>query len=452
MRIQPVLIAAVMTSVCSTPAQARETLATPVPVEVTLRSDQRLGGKLAAYEESGFTLHIGDKERVIRWDELVPVSAFGVKFRLIDKENASDWLELGRWGWEHGVAQQAQAALANARRLEKSLGAEIDAILAQPAGAAIATPSVLDPTTKPADGVPPLTEETSVLQPGYRPEQQVIRYTAPTAEQNAAQVERARRRAAEAERLVETKFVEVETQHFLIFTDWDSREHGFLKQQCEGAYAVLARQFQQPLDGSVFEGKLPIFMFATQKAFLRFAHEFDEFRASETVLGYFFSSPTEQGHMAMWKPGIGTGIGAGGSREEAMRKWGRTLIHEFAHAFIHRYKSNARVPRWLNEGTAEMISEAALPTNNYRAKARIAAQENVDVMPLFDDSNMPGGEYYPVMMTLAECLQKQGSGKFIALFNEIKEGTDPEEALRKVYGIDHLALARGWNRYARGLK
>jgi hypothetical protein len=396
---------------------------------------------------------------MLAWEDLVPVSAFGVKFRLIDKASAADWLELGRWGWSQGLKAEARSALGNARRLDKSLADAIDAILANAPGSVIAAGEVKTAATKPAEeSAPPkpAAEDAEAIanaaQPGYEPGQQIIRYTTPTDAEIAASIKLTRDRTAEAERTLDVKFTEVETAHFLIYTDWDPREFGFLKQQCEGAYAAVARQFNQPVAGNVFVGKLPIYMFAAQASFRRFASEFDEFSAPETVLGYYHSSPTEQGHMAMWKPGIGTGIGAGGSREDAMRKWGRTLVHEFSHAFIHRYKSNVRIPRWLNEGTAELIAEAVLPTNNYHGRARGAAVEEVDIIPLFDDSNMPSGYYYPVMMTMAECLLKQDRKKFLAFFDEIKLGTEPEAALTKIYGVDYLTLAQRWNRYAKALR
>lgn len=446
------------------PAVARDTLPTPVPTEVVLAGgapNERLAGKLVAFDEAGITMQVSGKDRVLAWDELTPSSAFNLKFRLLNKHDAQQWLELGRWGWDHGLMSQARSALGSARKLDKALASEIDAILATTPGTSVkpevtATETPATQPATPADGATPAdaaAEETPAMQPGYTGDpQQLIRYTVPTAQENKAQLELIRARADEAQRILETKFTEIATDHFLIFTDWDAREHKFLREQCENAYAILARQFNQLVSGNVFVGKLPIFMFATQKSFMQFAREFDGFGAGETVLGYFHSSPVEQGHMAMWKPGVGTGIGAGGSRDDAMRRWGRTLVHEFAHAFIHRYKSNARIPRWLNEGTAELISEATLPTNNYRSRARSAAMQDIDVMPLFDDTNMPTGAAYPVMMTMAECLQKQSSKKFIGLFDEIKNGTEPEAALRKVYGIRYSQLADGWLKYAKSLK
>lgn len=446
-------------------AIALEDLPTPIPIEVTLRGDganNRVAGKLIATDEAGLTIRVGQEDRVLAWKELVPVSAFGVKFRLIDKKDAQQWLKLGEWAWSQGLTTEARSALGQARRLDKALAKQIDAILAGAPGSLIAAGDAEAageneaPATQPA--APEATpgsegdDVTSVAQPVQPATGKIIYYTVPTAAENAASIALERRRMQEAERTLEVKFTEIETPHFLIYTDWDPREHEFLRKRCEEAYTVVARQFNQPPNGNVFVGKLPIYMFATQKAFQRFASEFDEFSASDTVLGYFRGGSIEQGHMAMWKPGVGTGVGAGGSKDDAMRNWGRVLVHEFSHAFIHRYKSNARIPRWLNEGTAEMIAQSVLPTNNYRGRARSAAVEEVDVMPLFDDKNMPSGYYYPVMMTMAESLLKQDKKKFIELFDEIKAGTEPEEALKKVYGFDYTTLAKGWAKYAKNLR
>lgn len=465
MRLRTILLIAVgtMASVGGYSALALETLASPIQVEFFLTGEkEKFGGKLVSHDAAGFALTTPSGEQAYTWDQLTPSSAFTVKFRLIDKTIAGQWLDLGRWGWEHGLNDQSKSAFAQARRLDASLAAEIDAIVAIPAGSAL----VAAPTAPPAEqdapaatqptGAPGAPDATApadepAMQPVMRDPGEFVLYGIPTAQEHAASIALSRKRMREAEQTLGITLHEIETDHFLIYTDWDAREYEFLRRECERAYKLVATQFRQPVTGNVFVGKLPMYMFKSQADFRRFASEMDEFDAPETVLGYFVNSQ-DIGHMAMWKPGIGSGIGAGGSLNDAMRKWGRTLIHEFTHAFIYRYKSNARIPRWLNEGTAEMVSEATLPSNNYHAKARTAALQNVDIMSLFDDLVMPGGYYYPVMMTMAECLQKQDSKKFLALFDEIKSGTEPEEALKKVYGINYVRLAEGWNKYARGLR
>ena len=291
------------------------------------------------------------------------------------------------------------------------------------------------------------------MQPGYDSGQTIHKFTTPpTAAEDAASIERSRKLKGKVEASLKITLAEVESDHFLIFTDWDPKEYAFLKEQCEGAYRVCAHQFARKPEDNVFVGKLPIFMFAKQSDFMRFARATDKASLPPTVLGYFISD-NELGHMAMWKPSIGDGgIGAGINLADAERKWGRTLVHEFTHAFIHRYQSDASIPRWLNEGVAEVVAESVLPTNNYHAYARQAAIQDAPIQQLFDDSNMPSGAYYPVMMTMAELLAKQDGKAFIQMFKDIKDGVEPESVLRNDYHIDYGKLESIWRTYARALR
>jgi hypothetical protein len=428
------------------------------------RRDQKVSGKLVSHDETSVTLETASGPRTLEWDALTPSSAFTLKSRLIDKTSSLDWLSLGTWGWERGLEQPARAAFAQARKLDSTVGPQVDEVLATESGskrpgltAASDSPSktppgpTTAPSTQPAAPGAATPDGGTIMQPGFDAGQKIVQYTTPTPEQIAASLADSRAKADATRKKLGIELVELETAHFLIFTDWDEIEHEFLKDQCEGAYRHVSKQFNQPASGNVFVGKLPIYMFKDPSDFRRFAAEMDKFRAAETLLGYF-AARGEMGHMAMWKPGVGTGIGAGGTRQMAERNWGRTLVHEFCHAFIHRYKSNARIPRWLNEGTAELISESVLPSNNYRAHARLAAFQNVDVSGLFDDSNMPSGYYYPVMMTMAEWLAKHDSKKFVALFDEIKAGVDPEDALEKHYNVRYEKFAEAWKTYAKTLR
>lgn len=442
-------------------------------VEVYLRGEKRdtkVAGTLGDHDDDRLTINAPGGTREMSWDDLTPNSAFTLKSRLIDKTKAADWFGLGQWGWDHGLEQQAKTAFGTARKLDSSLGGQIDGVLATKSGAKNAAPKPATPadaTAKPADGPgeatatkPPATQPAgeddddldavAKLLPGFKRGQQIVRYTPPTPEAIEKSLARSRRNADKARKAV-GQLAEIETDHFLIYTDWDPKEYGFLKQKVENAYKTLARQFNLPPSDTVFVGKLPIYMFAKQPSFATFARKIDSFGVPATVLGYFTNSD-EIGHMAMWKPAIGEGIGAGGNLEDAKRKWERTLTHEFSHAFFNRYKSNVVVPRWMNEGTAELISEMELPTNNYRAHARTAAMQNVDITGLFDDSNMPTGYYYPVMMTMVECLVKQDPKAFLALVNDIKDGVDPEEAMEKHFHMRYDKFAETWKKYARGLK
>ena len=440
-------------------------------VEVYIRGEKRdakVAGKLLEHDDEHLVIDAPGGPRDLLWDQLTPNSAFTVKARLIDKAVASDWLALGKWGWEHGLEQQAKTAFANARKLDANVGSEVDATMAVAAGSKVvplkpapaeaatkpadASARTNAPTTAPADAEEDGEDAVAQLTPGFSRGKAIVRYGPPTQAEVDKSMARSRKMADRARKALGVDLVEIETDHFLIYTDWDKREYGFLKDKVEHAYKTLARQFNLPATDNVFVGKLPIYMFAKQPAFISFARKIDRFGAPRTVLGYF-TTGDEIGHMAMWKPAIGSGIGAGGSLDDAKRKWERTLTHEFSHAFFNRYKSNVNVPRWMNEGTAELISEMELPTNNYHGRARTAAMhQELDVAGLFDDSNMPSGYYYPVMMTMVEYLVKQNPKAFLALVNDIKDGVDPEDALEKHYKMRYAKFEEVWKKYARALK
>jgi hypothetical protein len=442
-------------------------------VEVYLRGEKRdvkVAGKLLEHDDERLVINAPGGSRELAWDQLTPNSAFTVKARLIDKTVANDWLALGKWGWEHGLEQQAKTALATARKLDTELGTQIDDVLSVEAGSKViplkpaAAPGIASkpasdgsttagpPTTAPAADADEDQDAVAQLTPGFSRGKPIIKYGPPTQEAIDKSMARSRKMADKARTGLGVDLVEIETDHFLIYTDWDKREYGFLKDKVEHAYKTLARQFNLPAADNVFVGKLPIYMFAKQPAFTTFARKIDGFGAPQTVLGYF-TNTDEIGHMAMWKPAIGQGIGAGGSLDDAKRKWERTLTHEFSHAFFNRYKSNVNVPRWMNEGTAELISEMELPTNNYHGHARAAAMhQNIDIASLFDDSNMPSGGYYPVMMTMVEYLVKQDPKAFLALVNDIKDGAEPEDALEKHYRMRYARFEEVWKKYARALR
>ena len=418
------------------------------------RRDEKIAGKLGAQDDVHVLIDTTAGPRDLKWDELTPSSAFTLKARLVDPTSAPGWLSVGRWGWEHGLELQAKTAFARATKLDQGVAKLVASILAKPAGPVVAS-ATPGPTSKPtlapaANGASSATPP-ELLQPSGLLHGKLVRYQPSTPEEDAASVALSRKRKDEAQAELKVNLAEVESPHFLIYTDWAPGDYGFLKDQCEGAYRVVCKQFDRSPKDNVFVGKLPIYMFAKQATFRKFAETVDEVTLPETVLGYFVPVD-EMGHMAMWKPGIGSGssagIGAGATLADAQRNWGRTLVHEFSHAFIHRYKSNARIPRWLNEGTAEVISESVLPTSNYYYWAREAAQQDVDLLPLFSDRNMPTGQMYPVMMTLVEFMVRRDRTKFLAMFNDMKDGTAAEDALKKAFNVDDAGLVKAWHAYA----
>src|SRR4051794_34152953 len=223
------------------------------------------------------------------------------------------------------------------------------------------------PATKPA------TRPTTRTRPSFSvdrsPPHAKAKYEPSTPEADAAAIDHARESSQHVQRELNLKLDEVQTAHFIVFTDWDPREFGFLKTNLEAAYAAVSRQFDIPVKENVFVGRLPVFMFARQRDFIRYAQKFDDIPPNDALQGYYGGNGRGTGHMAMWKPAVNENAGAA-QRAAAERRWAYTLTHEFTHAFVDRYRNSHSIPRWLNEGIAEVIAQSQFPQPNRRVFAR----------------------------------------------------------------------------------
>ena len=409
------------------------TLEKPTLTQVTLvEKSERISGMLLRYDNETLVLRMGKGERTLRWSDLTGTSQYSLRSTLIDRKSAGDWLELAELGMKWNLKEQARGAVANAVRLDASTKLKGDAILRGQGNA------------KP---VKEATADASVQQPGSPSLFSTEKYQKSTPEQDAKAIETAKQVAAYASDKMHIRFAEMQTAHFIIFTDWDPREYNFLKDNCEGAYAAVSKQFDIPVSENIFIGKLPVFMFARHDDFTRYATSYDNFPVPKTVAGYFTSHGDGTGHMVMWKPAA-----AGSATRDAELNWAYTLTHEFTHAFVSRYRSNRRIPRWLNEGLAEVIAYNQFPRIGAHAFARARAKERFDFESLFDDKKMPGGEMYPVMQTMVEALIGENRKAFLKMFDDIKDGMEPEEALKKNYNAGYKDWEPAWRKYAKNLR
>lgn len=299
-----------------------------------------------------------------------------------------------------------------------------------------------EPATRPARG--PVTRRTApgaaaTAQAASKQPEKIIQFKPATPAEHAAAIARARVAAKVLADEFGMKTREIETDHFLIFTDWDEREFDFLKRNVELAYAVVARQFNMSPRDNIFVGKLPIYMFSTKGTFLKFGTNVDRIPMSRFMGGYYRGSEEGIGHMAMPKPDIKNGDVA-----EAERMWGYILVHEFTHAFVARYRTNRKVPTWINEGLAEVIASRAFPDKDRSRDARWAARYDDSIADIFDDDIPKTSYQYPVMQTLVELLLADNPRGFLNMFNAIKDGTEPREALAKSFRTDYVELEVVW--------
>ena len=400
------------------------TLDKPLLAQVTLtEGNERVAGSLLKYDDDELTLKTGKGERTLKWSQLTGPSLYALRAQLIDKKSAGEWLDLAELAMQHNLKEQAKMAVAQAVRLDASSRLKGDAIL-RAQGAA-----------KPAPGS---SSDATVVG------EDVVRFQKPTPEQEARAMAAARKTAAERYGSLHIQYHEFETAHFLVFTDWATDQHNFLRENLEGAYGAVARQFEIPVTDNVFVGKLPVYMMDNPAEFKRFCLA-DSGPAGSA--GYYRGWSDGHGYMVMSKPDVQ----AWG--REAPIVWARILTHEFTHAFLARYKNNRHVPRWLNEGIAEVIAYGQFPSPTPYDRAIEMANDKFDFLEVFDGKAPMNGSLYPVYHTIVEALAREDHKAFLAMFNDIKEGVDPEEALTSHFKVKSFAgMEQPWRNYVKARK
>ncbi|MEL7239058.1 MAG: hypothetical protein AAGK78_09360, partial [Planctomycetota bacterium] len=135
--------------------------------------------------------------------------------------------------------------------------------------------------------------------------------------------------------------------------------------------------------------------------------------------------------------------------EKAEQQWRRTLTHEFSHAFLARYHGGRFLPRWLEEGLAEMIAEKVHPRPGAIDRARQRARSGRSIAPLFAPDAAPTAADYPVMMSLVVGLHQEDPRRFRQFVRRLKAGEAEADLLQELYGVDHAGLEKAWRAYMR---
>jgi hypothetical protein len=120
------------------------------------------------------------------------------------------------------------------------------------------------------------------------------------------------------------------------------------------------------------------------------------------------------------------------------------LLREFAHGFLHRYRSPRRLPAWANEGLAWWAAARALENSSlmrdFRGKAIKHIREGTDLAPAlavaYDETTwpLPGDINTGVCYLLVDLMIREQPEKFRAFVDAIKKGKAWEKALREDFG------------------
>ncbi len=427
------------------PPVVAEVVDPPITVALTVVEEprnRRVTGLLVGYDSVAITLEIrGERER-FPYNTLTPTSLFTARHRAMpDGADAAAWLDLARFGRAVGAERQSDYALLEALKLDETVRPEVDAIREEPVGS-LRDPGVVADAAPVESAMPEGTDAAPVPEDDGLPP----KFLPVSAEAAARQEELARADADRIARTLGVRLREVTTPHFMIFTDWDPVDDPWLAEQLEAAYTLLCREFAVPAGQPVFIGRLPVYMYHGQETMLWHAREIDDFAdASESIAGYFRGRTDGIGRLVMSKPVATRRVGL----HVARQMWRRTLTHEFVHAFLSRYRGNGFLPRWMNEGLAEMLAETIYPRPGALDTARHRARHGPPIASIFDDATMPGVDLYPVMMTLVVAMYREDPDRFVRLVDRVKAGEECEAVLLELYDVNYGGLELAWRDYMR---
>lgn len=231
----------------------------------------------------------------------------------------------------------------------------------------------------------------------------------------------------------------VESEHFLLYSEWDKSADKPISDLAEGLYTALCKQFDIPGKQSIWIGKCPIYTFYTAGHF----HEFTaatappaESNRLEKAAGYCHSS-NGVCYVVM-------------DYTNSRSSFNTILVHESTHAFISRYLTNRRIPNWLNEGLAETMASTLVPDGFAAYRWTQATKEAVQnkaslasISKVLEEVRLVDYDY-GVVQSVVRFLITRDRKAFIKFVTMLKEGESEEDALVQSYKLTRQDLIKAW--------
>jgi hypothetical protein len=388
--------------------------------------------------------------RAHRWTAFEARDVFGAFGRVLGREDAGAWAEVGVLMLMMGDPRRAERAFEASLRAEEGWRAAINAArTAQKTGrdVRVAFDAALEPAEddNEAPGGGEAEGERAGRQGHVAPDRRAAG-DAPMAggerlwpELTAAE----RQREADRQRQLSWRLLNdagihdarlEETEHFMLFGDLSPGNMQRYARELDAMYRQLLVLLEMPPDAHLFHGKCPIFIFNNRETFVGFERDAFGFDAS-------------------WAGGVCHPRGADvfvvfhkGADENRFRS---VLIHETVHACMYRYKGPLRMPTWVEEGLADFVaghlvrgsSEPSDHWNHVRTFLRDGGDAR-EVMALsYRDGSWPTDDAYPVShMLVRHLIMHHGPGTR-RWIDAVKQGEDRGRSMLKHLGMDEDALA-----------
>lgn len=227
-----------------------------------------------------------------------------------------------------------------------------------------------------------------------------------------------------------------ETENFLFFSNIPPQQVGPYVVSLDAMHELMCKTYGIKSGAPVWKGKGVVLAFLDRADFLTFEQTFMRVNP-EGAYGICHSKGDGTSVIACYR----------GDRPE---DFGKMMVHETSHGFVHRYNTLAHLPSWLNEGMAEVIGEKVVPKSTSVSRREIAALDrmkktrNLGGNYFTQDQNIEAWQY-GVASSMSKFMMAASGNAFVKFIDGIKEGMPWEESLKAHYNAtpEQLVTAYG---------
>ncbi len=417
-----------------------------IRVDLKLRTGGALSGLVVDHTEHGLVIVHERTPYVFAWDELESGSAYATRQVLVAFDrggakhlSAEDHFQLGLFTLRNGRRDLAANEFRKARKLDNAYRRIIRDAFDEYRRSEAASKTYNDPLedSAPIETIG-TTRETGLA---ARVEAQLARTEGatlapgPLADSRAQVLKVYKTFGAKVQEVIGKDVVLIDSDHFLIWTDFEPQYRNRLTDWCESMYAALCSQFDLNPTDNVFLAKCPVFCWRSKSRFLAFARQFDGYDAANAV-GYA-RSIERNGHVHIV-------LLRSGRSEADFDRFACTLVHEGTHAFLHRLYTSRLIPHWINEGYADLMAERVLKDRCHTGEtaellSRQFARYDWPIAELLRSAGPIEVHQYPLAHSVVAHLEAWGRERFAGFLKDLKAGKATESALAANY--DGLTLA-----------
>jgi len=221
-----------------------------------------------------------------------------------------------------------------------------------------------------------------------------------------------------------------ETEHFLFTSNMPPEQVAPYAAYLDRMYDWMGKLYGVPEGHKVWlGGKARIFAFLEREQFEAFEEKYfpeavQTLRSLVNVYGLCHLSPDGDVVIACY-------------RGDDPANFGQMLVHETSHGFIHRYKTKAQLPNWVDEGMADLIGAEMVPASivvknrEYKAIQLLTQQRSLGGML---SAKRIDAWHYGLASNLNRFLLHANRDSYVRFIEALKEGMPWDEALREAYG------------------